>query len=123
MGAGISLAIASVAKGEVRGRQIRIWDLLYGSCGNDLIGLPIRTSIIGAIWPVSDTPATERAGAASLIPESDYFTSGACGHSIQTVTSDEVTAWIGRKIPFAHAGSALDGRLPSVRIFQLLQLP
>jgi hypothetical protein len=125
IGAGVRLAIASVAKGEVAGRQIRVWDLSYGSCGNDVVGLTIGTAVIAAIWRVSDTPATERAawGAASFIPESDYFASGACGRSIQMVTSDEVTAWSGRKIPPTHAGSTLDGRLPSTSIPQLLQLP
>jgi len=117
MGAAITLAIASVAKGEIPGRQIRVWDFSYGSCFNALIGLTIGTSIVVAMWPVSDSPS-ERAswGAASSIPDSDYFASGACGSSVQAVTSDEVTAWIGRKIPPTHAGSALDDRLPSARI-------
>lgn len=125
MGAGVRLALVSVAKGDLPGRQIRVWDLSYGSCGNDLVGLTIGTSIIAAIWPVSDTPATERAawGAASFIPESDFFASGACGRSVQMVTSDEGTAWIGRKIPRTHAGSTLDDRLPSARIPQLHPLP
>lgn len=118
MGAGITLAIASVVKGEIAGRQIRVWDFSYGSCFNALVGLRIGASIVVAMWPVSDRPATARAtwGAASSIPESDYFAAGACGSSVQAVTSDEITAWIGRKIPPTHAGSALDDRLPSARI-------
>jgi hypothetical protein len=118
MGAGVTLAIASVAKGEVPGRQIRIWDLSYGSCFNALSELTIGTSIVVAIWPVSETPATARAtwGAASFIPESDYFALGACGSSVRDLTSDEVTTWIGRKIPPTPAGTVLDDRLPSARI-------
>jgi hypothetical protein len=106
MGAGVTLAIASVAKGGVPSRQIRVWDSSSGTCFNALSELTIGTSIVAAIWPVSETPATERArwGAASLIPESDFLASGACGSSVQRLTSDEVTAWIGRTIPQAPAG-------------------
>jgi hypothetical protein len=118
MGTGVTLAVASVAKGEVSRRQIRIWDFGYGSCGNALYGLTIGTSVVVGLWPVADTPAIERAdwGTASLIPESDYVSSGACGPSVQLLTADEVAAWTGRKIPVAHAGASLDGRLPSRRI-------
>jgi hypothetical protein len=100
MGAGITLAIASVAKGEVLGRQIRIWDLSSGECVNALRGQTIGTSMVIALWPVSDTPAAERAtwGAASLVPESDYLAAGACGQSLQVLTSDEVVGWTGRRI-------------------------
>jgi hypothetical protein len=95
MGAGVTLAVASVAKGEVSAREIRVWDLSNGSCGNALYGLTIGMSIVLAVWPVADTLATKREtwGAASLIPESDYLTSGACGQSAQVLTSDEVIAW------------------------------
>jgi hypothetical protein len=125
MGAGVTLAIASVAKGEVSGRHIRIWDFSYGTCFNALRELTIGTSLVVGLWPVADTPATERATwrAASFIPESDYFASGACGSSVQTLTSDEVTAWIGRTIPRTPAGTALDGLLPSARIPQVHQIP
>ena len=118
MGAGVTLAVASVAKGEVPGRQIRVWDSSYGSCFNALRELTIGTSIVAAVWPVAETPATERArwGAASSIPESDFLASGACGSSVQPLTSDEVTAWIGRTIPQAPAGTVTDDRLPSARI-------
>jgi hypothetical protein len=121
MGAGVTLALASVAKGETPGRQIRVWDLSFGECGNALRGLTIGTSVVVGLWPVADTPATERAtwGAASLIPDSDYFAAGACGSSVQVLTSDEVTAWIGRKIPRTPAGTTPDDRLPSARIPQL----
>jgi hypothetical protein len=118
MGAGVMLAIASVAKGAVPSRQIRVWDSSYGTCFNALRELTIGTSIVAAIWPVSETPATERArwGAASFIPESDFLASGACGSSVQRLTSDEVTAWIGRTIPQAPAGEVTDDRLPSARV-------
>jgi hypothetical protein len=118
MGAGVTLAITSVAKGDVPGRQIRVWDSSYGSCFNALRGLIVGTPIVAAIWPVSETPATERArwGAASSIPESDFLASGACGSSVQRLTSDEVTEWIGRTIPTTPAGTVLDDRLPSARI-------
>ena len=118
MGTGLTLAIASVAKGELAGIQIRIWDVSYGSCDSGLRSLTIGTPLIAAIWPVSDTPATERAtwGAASFIPESDYFTAGACGSGVQALRSDEIAAWIGRKIPSTRAGAVLDDRLPSARI-------
>jgi hypothetical protein len=118
MGAGVTLAIASVAKGEIPARQIRVWDSSYGMCFNALRELTVGTSIVAAILPVSETPATERArwGAASSIPESDFLTSGACGSSVQRLTSAEVTAWIGRTIPQAPAGTVTDDRLPSARI-------
>jgi hypothetical protein len=118
MGAGVRLAIVSVAKGEVSGERIRVWDLSYGECGNALRGLPIGTSLAAAIWPVTDTPATERRtwGAAAFIPESDYFAAGACGSSVQVLTPDEVIAWTGRKIPATPPGTALDYLLPSRRI-------
>ena len=118
MGGGVTLAIASMAKGEVTGRQIRVWDLSYGSCFNALSGLTIGTSMVAALWPVADTSATERRtwGAAAFIPESDYFAEGACGSSVQVLTPEEITAWTGRKIPATPAGAALDQLLPSTRI-------
>jgi hypothetical protein len=100
MGAGVTLAIASMAKGQVPARQIRVWDLSYGECFNALSGLIIGTSMVVGLWPVADTPATERETwvPASLIPESDYLAAGACGQSVQVLTSDEVVEWTGRKI-------------------------
>jgi hypothetical protein len=117
MGTGVTLAVASVAKGEVARRQIRIWDFGYGSCGNALYGLTIGKSVVAGLWSVADTPATERAkwGAASFIPESDYFATGACGQSVQVLPPDELIAWTGRKLPAAQP-AALDQRLPSRRI-------
>lgn len=116
MGWGVTLTIASVAKGEVSRRQIRIWDFGYGSCGNALYGLTLGTSVVAGLWPVADTPAPERAkwGAASFIPASDYISSGACGSSVQVLTDDEVIGWTGRKI--AAQPEILDPRLPSRRI-------
>lgn len=116
-GAGVSLAIISVAKGEFSGREIRVWDVSYGSCGNALYGLTIGTTVLVGLWPVADTPATERRtwGAASFIPESDYFARGACGESVQVLNSEDAIAWNGRKIPATPAG-ALDRRLPSARV-------
>ena len=121
MGAGIGLSIAFVAKGEVSGSQIRIWDLSYGECGNALRGLTVGTPMVVTLWPVADSPATERRtwGAASLIPESDYFAAGACGQSVQVLTPDEVVAWTGRKISATEPDTALDQRLPSTRIRQI----
>ena len=115
-GAGVTLVVASVAKGEVTPRQIRVWDVSDGACGNALFGLTIGTSMVVALWPVADTPAAKREtwGAASLIPESDYFTSGACGKSAQVLTSDEVIAWTGRKLPPTQ--EEVDHRLPSTRV-------
>jgi hypothetical protein len=100
MGAGVTLTIASVAKGEVPGRQIRVWDLSYGECFNALRGQTIGTSMLIALWPVANTPAAELTtwGGASLVPESDYLAAGACGQSLQVLTSDEVAGWTGRKI-------------------------
>jgi hypothetical protein len=31
-GAGVTLAIVSVAKGQVQGSHLRVWDLSYGEC-------------------------------------------------------------------------------------------
>jgi hypothetical protein len=100
MGAGVTLAIVSVAKGEVSRREVRVWDLSYGECFNTLQGLTIGASVVVAMWPVADTPAAERAtwGAASLLAQSDYLARGACGASLQVLTADEVVEWTGRKI-------------------------
>jgi hypothetical protein len=77
-----------------------VWDLSYGECFNALRGLTIGASVVVALWPVAETPAAERAtwGAASLLAETDYLASGACGQSLQLLTADEVVEWTGRKI-------------------------
>jgi hypothetical protein len=100
MGAGVTLAITSVAKGEVPGTQLRVWDLSYGECFNALRGQTIGASMVIALWPVARTPAAERLtwGAASLLPATDYLSSGACGQSLQILSADEVVEWSGRKI-------------------------
>lgn len=99
MGAGVTVAVASVVKGEVPSTQIRVWDLAYGECFNALRGYTIGTSIVVGLWPVTDTPPGERStwGAASFIPESDYFATGACGQSLRVLSAEEVLEWTGRK--------------------------
>jgi hypothetical protein len=100
MGAGVILAIESVAKGDVAGKRARLWDLSFGQCFNALRGQRIGTALVVALWPVADTPAAERAtwGAAAQLPETDYMTSGACGQVLQVLTAEQVAEWTGRKI-------------------------
>jgi hypothetical protein len=91
MGTGVTLTIVWVARGAISAQRIRVWDGANGSCANSLYGLPIGTSIVAALYPVTDTPAAERRkwGAASLIPECDYFATVACGSSVKALTADE----------------------------------
>ena len=96
MGAGMILAIDSVAKGDVPDKQIRAWDFLYGDCGNPLRTKAPGTPFVIALGRVRDFSAEARKGwgAAAAIPESDYLASGGCMYATQVLSPAEHAEWM-----------------------------
>jgi hypothetical protein len=101
MGAGMILAIDSVAKGDVPEKQIRAWNFSYGDCANILRTKAPGTPFVAALGRVRDfSPEIRKGwGAAAAIPDSDYLASGGCTYATQVLSRAELAEWINRKVP------------------------
>ena len=99
-GSGITMAVTSVIKGDVSAGNIRIWSLGYGECGGAISALKGGESIVIAINPVAATPLAVRRGlgAASTIPETDYFAGSGCRNPLTVIAPENLNQWTGRRL-------------------------
>lgn len=99
MGAGLILAVESVAKGNIPEKHIRAWD--FGGCGNALRNMAPGTPFVAALVRVRDfSPETRKGwGAAAAIPDSDYLASGGCTYATQVLGPAEFAEWMNHKVP------------------------